>query len=142
MIHNLHITCINEKQLDVRKISPHYQKEIGLQVNNLERSKLHPGSISPTFNANLLLMQIPKAQRKTDSLTVLYVLLGLVWKKNCSKMMLKSTQVEVWVIETSYSGKRSSSNDVIQFLITSDPLLHIKQFRHVWDILSYCFWFR
>ncbi len=49
------------------------------------------GSISPTFYSNILCMQIPKTQKKTDDLTVFFSLLGSALVKAMCKILVKST---------------------------------------------------
>ena len=46
-------------------------------------------SVSSTFYEQLLCTKIPKAQKKTDSLSVSFVLLGSVHIKAASKMLVK-----------------------------------------------------
>jgi len=49
------------------------------------------GSISPTFYANLLNAKVPKAQKDTDDLTVIFALLGSARVKALHKMLVKLT---------------------------------------------------
>jgi len=51
----------------------------------------HQGSISSTFYAKLLLPQIPNVQKKSDSLTVFFALLGSAGIKAVQKTMMKLT---------------------------------------------------
>jgi len=48
-------------------------------------------SISPTFYEQLLRLQIPKEQNKTDSLTVFFLLLGYALVKAAHKKLVKLT---------------------------------------------------
>jgi len=54
---------------------------------------VNQGSISSTFYEQLLLAQIPKAQKKTYNLTVFFVLLGSALKKAAYRMLIKLTPV-------------------------------------------------
>jgi len=47
------------------------------------------GSISPTFYSKLLLAHIPKAQKRTDSLTVFFALLGSSYIKAARRTLMK-----------------------------------------------------
>jgi len=46
-------------------------------------------SISSTFDEQFLLVQIPKAQKKTDNLTVFFALLGFACTKAAHRMLMK-----------------------------------------------------
>jgi len=54
----------------------------------------HQGSISSTFNIQLLRTQIPKAYKDTDDLTVFFTLLGSKSLKASRKTLVKSTHVD------------------------------------------------
>jgi hypothetical protein len=47
--------------------------------------------ISPTFYSELLCGQIPKVQKETDDLTVIFALLGFECVKASSKLLVKLT---------------------------------------------------
>jgi len=53
------------------------------------------GQISATFYEQLLHAQIPKAQKKTDSMTVFFALLESAHIKAVRKMLVKSTPGQI-----------------------------------------------
>ncbi len=55
-------------------------------------------SISPTFYMQLLLVQIPKSQKKTDNLTVFFVLSGSV----CVKALQSVDEIDTWSLNIAY----------------------------------------
>jgi hypothetical protein len=65
-------------------------------------------SISPTFYVQLFCVQIPKAQKNTDSETVFFALLGSVGVKAEHKMLVKLTP------------ERRSSRFLVTSLMNSD----------------------
>jgi len=54
-----------------------------------QQEKDHQGSISPTFHEQLLLSNIPNAQKDTVKLSVFFALLGSARPKGMCKMMMK-----------------------------------------------------
>jgi len=62
------------------------------------------GSISPTFYSQLLSAQIPKAQKDTDDLTVILVLLKYMRLKAARKTLVKSTPSLVNTVEATIAS--------------------------------------